>query len=65
MYYEAIRAAFPDTKIYIDTTDGSGVQTLLPLESFTAPAASSASAVPAASAAEPANGDSGAAAPTE
>lgn len=34
MYYEAIRAAFPDTKIYIDTTDGTGVQTLLPLESF-------------------------------
>ena len=39
MYYEAIRAAFPDTKIYIDTTDGSGVQTLLPLESFVTPAA--------------------------
>ena len=34
MYYEAIREAFPDTKIYIDATDGSSVQTLLPLESF-------------------------------
>ncbi len=52
MYYEAIRAAFPDTKIYIDTTDGTGVQTLLPLESFTAPAAA-------------ANAGSGTAAPTE
>ena len=49
MYYEAIRAAFPDTKIYIDTTDGSGVQTLLPLESFVTPAA--APAAPASAAA--------------
>ena len=52
MYYEAIRAAFPDTKIYIDTTDGSGVQTLLPLESFVTPAA--APTAPAAAAAAPA-----------
>ena len=51
MYYEAIRAAFPDTKIYIDTTDGSGVQTLLPLESFVTPAA--APTAPAAAAAAP------------
>ena len=34
MYYEAIRAAFPDARIYIDATDG-GVQKLLPLESLT------------------------------
>ena len=34
MYYEAVRKAFPDAKIYIDTTDGSGTQKLLPLESF-------------------------------
>lgn len=33
MYYEAIRKAFPDTKIYIDAS-GGGVQTLLPLDSF-------------------------------
>ena len=48
MYYEAIRAAFPDTKIYIDTTDGSGVQTLLPLESFVTPAAEPAAPASAA-----------------
>ena len=34
MYYEAIRAAFPDARIYIDATDG-GMQKLLPLESLT------------------------------
>ena len=51
MYYEAIRAAFPDTKIYINAAEGSGVQTLLPLESFVTPAA--ASAAPAAAAAAP------------
>ena len=34
MYYEAIRAAFPNARIYIDATDG-GVQKLLPLESLT------------------------------
>jgi len=34
MYYEAVRAAFPDAKIYIDTTDGNGTQKILPLESF-------------------------------
>ena len=53
MYYEAIRAAFPDTKIYIDTTDGSGVQTLLPLESFVTPAAEPAAPTAPASAAAP------------
>lgn len=34
MYYEAIRAAFPDTKIYINTTGGSGIEMILPLEDF-------------------------------
>lgn len=34
MYYEAMSNILPDIKIYIDTTSG-GVQTLLPLESFT------------------------------
>ena len=34
MYYEAISKILPDVKIYIDTTTG-GVQTILPLESFT------------------------------
>ncbi len=34
MYYEAIRAAFPDTKIYINTTGGNGIEMILPLEDF-------------------------------
>jgi len=34
MYYEAVRKAFPDAKIYIDTTDGTGTQKIIPLESF-------------------------------
>jgi membrane protease subunit HflK len=34
MYYEMIESVLPGVKIYIDTTDGSGVQTLLPLDSF-------------------------------
>ena len=33
MYYEAIREAFPNARIYIDATDGS-VQKLLPLETI-------------------------------
>ncbi len=34
MYYEAIRAVFPDTKIYINATGGSGIEMILPLEDF-------------------------------
>ncbi len=34
MYYEAIQRILPDVKVYIDTTDGQGVQKLLPLEGF-------------------------------
>ena len=34
MYYEAIQRILPDVKVYIDTTDGQGVQKILPLESF-------------------------------
>ena len=32
MYYEAISQVLPGVKLYIDTTDASGVQMLLPLE---------------------------------
>jgi len=34
MYYEAIQRILPDVRVYIDTTDGQGVQKLLPLEGF-------------------------------
>ena len=34
MYYEAIQQILPDVKVFIDTTEGGGPQTLLPLESF-------------------------------
>jgi len=34
MYYEAIQRILPGVKVYIDTTDGQGVQKLLPLEGF-------------------------------
>ncbi len=32
MYYETIEAVFPGAKIFIDTTDGTGIQKLLPLD---------------------------------
>ena len=38
MFYEAMEEVLPDLKVYV--TDG-GTQTLLPLDSFSAPAASS------------------------
>jgi len=34
MYYEAISQVLPDVKLYINSGDGSNVQTLLPLESL-------------------------------
>ena len=34
MYYEAISRILPDVKLYINSGDGSNVQTLLPLESL-------------------------------
>ncbi len=34
MYYEAISQVLPGVKLYINTSDGSGVQMLLPLESM-------------------------------
>ena len=34
MYYEAIQEILPGVKVYIDTTGGSGVDMMLPLESF-------------------------------
>jgi len=34
MYYEAIQQALPGVRLYIDASDGSGTQKLLPLESF-------------------------------
>ena len=38
MYYETISEILPGVKLYINTGDGSNVQSLLPLESLTAPA---------------------------
>ena len=32
MYYETISQILPDVKLYINTGDGSNVQSLLPLE---------------------------------
>ena len=34
MYYEAIAQVLPGVKLYINTGDGSGVDMVLPLESF-------------------------------
>ena len=34
MYYEAIREILPGVKVYIDTTSGTGIDMMLPLESF-------------------------------
>lgn len=34
MYYEAIETVLPGAKVYIDVSDGTGTQKLLPLESF-------------------------------
>ena len=34
MYYEAIQQILPGVKVYIDTTGGSGIDMMLPLESF-------------------------------
>ena len=34
MYYEAIQEILPGVKVYIDTTGGSGIDMMLPLESF-------------------------------
>ncbi|MGI6742469.1 MAG: FtsH protease activity modulator HflK [Eubacteriales bacterium] len=34
MYYEAIELMLPDVKVYIDVSDSSGMQKLLPLESL-------------------------------
>ncbi len=34
MYYEAIQDILPGIKVYIDTTSGTGVDMMLPLESF-------------------------------
>ena len=34
MYYEAISQILPDVKLYINSGDGSNLQTLLPLESL-------------------------------
>ena len=34
MYYEAIQQILPGVRLYINTTDGSGVEMLLPLESL-------------------------------
>ena len=34
MYYETISEVLPDVKLYINSGDGSNVQTLLPLESL-------------------------------
>ncbi len=34
MYYEAIRAAFPGVKIFIDTTGSGDIQKILPLDGF-------------------------------
>ena len=34
MYYETISEVLPDVKLYINSGDGSGLQTLLPLESL-------------------------------
>ena len=34
MYYEAVEAMLPDVKVYIDVSDSSGTQKLLPLESL-------------------------------
>ena len=36
MYYEAISQVLPDVKLYVNTGDGSSLQTLLPLEPLTA-----------------------------
>jgi len=38
MYYETISEVLPDVKLYINSGDGSNVQTLLPLESLVTPA---------------------------
>lgn len=35
MYYEAIQDILPGVKVYINTTDGDGVNMMLPLNSFT------------------------------
>ena len=35
MYYEAISQVLPDVKLYVNTGDGSNLQTLLPLEPMT------------------------------
>lgn len=37
MYYETISGILPDVKLFINTGDGSNVQSLLPLESLVAP----------------------------
>ena len=34
MYYETISEVLPDVKLYINSGNGSNVQTLLPLESL-------------------------------
>ena len=34
MYYETISEVLPDVKLYINSGDGSNVQTLLPLEAM-------------------------------
>ena len=34
MYYETISEVLPDVKLFINSGDGSNVQTLLPLESL-------------------------------
>ena len=34
MYYETISQILPDVKLYVNTGDGSNLQTLLPLESL-------------------------------
>ena len=34
MYYEAIQEILPGVKVYIDTTGGTGIDMMLPLESF-------------------------------
>jgi len=38
MYYETISEVLPDVKLFINSGDGSNVQTLLPLESLVTPA---------------------------
>ena len=35
MYYEAVSKVLPGVKLYVNTGDGSSLQTLLPLEPMT------------------------------